>query len=118
MTEASKMSPGDFMFGQRRTAIESFFGGGFLFGFAILASIIAAIGQSRAGDATLILLLSCVGAGFVIYAKWPSVKRREWTSFGPKDMDKRGRRYYFIGYFILILGCVLSLLFRFAPSLH
>lgn len=56
--------------------------------------------------AVSMILMSTLGLLLITLAKWSVLKQGRFFSFGPKDMNKRARCLYYLGYIFIFLSCV------------
>ncbi len=97
------------MFGQKKTIVENLIINGPIFLLILVGSLLAAI-SSQENAVVSILLTYLIGMVFFLIAKWSAIKKGSFISFGPADMDRKNRKYYFIGYALMSLSTVVGII--------
>lgn len=60
------------------------------------------------GAPLVLLVIGLIGVGFVFRAKWGSVSKGKFVTFGPKEMNSVEKRNYLIGYVLLGVSALAS----------
>ena len=93
--------------GQREGIIVWLIGGGIVLPLIVLALLASLLG----GAAFPIALAGSVsGITFLVLAKWRLVRSGKWLSFGTRQLTVQERRFYWIGYGLIVCGLVLALI--------
>jgi hypothetical protein len=84
--------------------------GNYYFVFIIILSLVGSyIGKAILSKDHLSLFLVSgtsilFGYTLLIYSKFELIKRKVWFSFGTKGINKEKVKYYYFGYFLILLG--------------